>query len=164
MDIPAGTRFGRWQTVQDFNESITSATRLLCRCECGTEKAVRYANIRTGATQSCGCLKSEVTTARNTTHGTGYESYQYILWRRIKTKCLAPTSKDYQYYGGRGITMHTSWIHDFPAFAAYIDGALGPRPDGGSLDRVDNEGNYEPGNLRWATRSEQALNRRNRWR
>lgn len=86
----------------------------------------------------------------------GQKTPLYRTWVSIKTRCFNPNAANYQYYGGRGITMCDEWRDSFEAFAL----AVGPKPDGTSIDRIDNDGNYQPGNVRWATHSEQMRNRR----
>lgn len=92
---------------------------------------------------------------RAPTHGQR-QTPEYRAWRAMRYRCLVPTAHNYHYYGGRGITICDRWS-EFPAFLADMGQRPGPEY---SLDRKDNEGNYEPGNCRWATKSEQALNRR----
>jgi hypothetical protein len=137
----------------------------LVSCECDASRTfwVRASHLVSGRTKSCGCLKREVTAARNresVKHGK-YGTLLYRCWTHIVQRTTNPRNKAFPLYGGRGITLYPPWLHDPAAFIAYIEQVLGERPSAyHSLDRKDNNGNYEPGNLRWATSSEQARNRR----
>ena len=93
-----------------------------------------------------------------TKHGLSYHPL-YRRWQGMLQRCENPGHQAFKNYGGRGITVLAEW-HDVAVFIAWIEANLGPRPDGCTLDRVDNDGNYEPGNLRWATHSAQAANQR----
>ena len=112
--------------------------------------------MRTGNTKSCGCLKWELSKTRNLQHGMCRTS-EYNIWASMKQRCLNPRNAAYEYYGGRGIKPCDEWLSFIPYFAD-----TGSRPEGCSLNRIDNDGIYEPTNCSWADAKQQAHNRRPR--
>lgn len=149
-----GQRFGRL-VVLGYVGSVKRRTHWLCRCDCGKESVAAGGNLRSGITQSCGCLHSELLIRSNTTHGMAHRTPEYRSWTAMLTRCTNPNSPNYPNYGGRGISVCDRW-RSFENF--YAD--MGPRPDGCSVDRIDVNGNYEPDNCRWATKATQANNTR----
>lgn len=153
-----GQRFGRW-TVLRWDETKPRGGGLahywVCRCECGTVRSVRASQLRTGRSASCGCAGQEKNVQRLTKHGM-YGTPTYQCWQAMIRRTCNAGSHEWSRYGGRGITVHPDW-RDFEAFLR----DMGERPSPAfSLDRINNEGNYEPGNVRWATAREQQHNTR----
>lgn len=129
----------------------------LCACECGNFVKVYDCGLSQGTSKSCGCRQRKQAAEQMTKHGLYGCVHEYNSWIGIKQRCLNPKNHAYPRYGGRGISICSEWVNDFAAFYSHI----GPRPGAGySVDRINNNGNYEPGNVRWATRSEQSKNRR----
>ena len=127
-------------------------------CQCGTVKRVFLFNVTRGLSKSCGCHRSEVVTAMKITHGQsrrGQKTSEYAIWHSMVHRCTNPANPAWSNYGGRGITVCERW-RSFENF--YED--VGRRPDGLTLDRIDNSKGYEPGNTRWATQREQMRNMR----
>jgi hypothetical protein len=151
-------KFGRLTVVQRDNNDARGQAKWRCLCACGVVVVVYGVNLRKGHTKSCGCLHDEVRVSAKTTHG-GRDRPEYEIWSSMKKRCGNQNHHAYSRYGGRGIAVCVRWGADFAAFLADV----GPRPSPKhSLDRINNDGNYEPGNVRWATASEQAKNRRPR--
>lgn len=138
-----------------------------CLCECGNKTVVSGKSLRQGSTKSCGCLTKELRAKWNKEIWTGCRKFNsnkrhihYERWLGIRKRCLSPSHESYKYYGGKGVTIYKPWITDFKAFADYLQENLGDLPSPThTLDRINSNGNYEPGNLRWATKRVQRLNR-----
>lgn len=131
----------------------------ICECSCGNTTEKIGNNLRRGHVRSCGCISGQMRVESSGSHGKT-NHYLHKTWSGIKTRCFNSRDKSYKHYGGRGITMFEGWIDNFQAFYEYIINNLGERPNKHTLDRIDVEGNYEPGNIRWATSTIQSINRR----
>jgi hypothetical protein len=145
IDI-VGMRFGRLVAL-----GREAGSRALCRCDCGEEKSFSIGMLRSGRSGSCGCLRIDVIRQRCATHGMS-KSPEFTAYQNAKNRCRREKDPRYSQYGGRGIEFR------FETFAEFIE-HIGHRPDGTSLDRIDSNGHYERGNVRWATLKEQARNK-----
>jgi hypothetical protein len=147
-----GQKFGRLFVLEKV--TLSGQARFLCQCDCGKQKVVRGASLTYGQTTSCGCLNKERCRLRNTTHGMT-RTPEWNSFCGAKNRCQNRKCQDYLLYGGRGIEFRFSTFEEFYEH-------IGPRPKGMSLDRINNNGHYEIGNVRWATPQEQVRNTRSR--
>jgi hypothetical protein len=146
-----GQRFNHLVVLAYIDSHKTMGTRWLCQCDCGNTKVIARQSFIRGKAQTCGCLQiASVKTANGISRHELYDT-----WKTMIRRCDDSEYVDYKNYGGRGITVCVRW-YEFENFVADV----GERPEGLTLDRVDNDGNYEPSNCRWATASEQAQNSR----
>jgi hypothetical protein len=147
-----GQTFGRLTALEATPERRNGNVGWACRCECGKVVVVASGNLRSGNTKSCGCLQGDTIA----THGAsrhGVRAREYRTWKAMFTRCYNPNARYFSRYGGRGIRICERW-RDYADFLA----DMGPCPPGYTLERINNDGNYEPGNVRWATQAEQMRN------
>lgn len=162
--VCAGSVFGRLTVTEALRNESTGRFGWNCQCKCGGSAIATVSDLKSGKVRSCGCLRREVVSAKNKTHGhtsifrdeTGRRSRVYEVWKSMIRRCHAPSDKSYERYGARGIQVCDRWREDFLNFLA----DMGEPPLGMSIDREDNDGDYEPGNCKWATVEEQNNNTR----
>jgi len=153
----AGQKYGRLTVISEHGRSKNKNVLWLCKCDCGNTTVIPATIIRRGITISCGCFRDEMSSKRRKTHGYSYKD-EYLIWQGMKKRCLNKNCKAYPMYGGRGISICERW-NKFENFLA----DMGPRPSKDhSIDRKENDGNYEPTNCRWTIPTVQARNTRSR--
>ena len=150
-----GATFGRLSVIERVENTKAGKVRWKCLCLCGRFSVVIGAKLSGGWTKSCGCLQKEMARKANKTHGKA-KSREYSSWSGMIQRCTNNKRKAYPRYGGRGIKVCAEWLNSFESF--FED--MGERPKGRTLDRIDNEGDYEASNCKWSTAREQKLNQR----
>jgi hypothetical protein len=160
--VRIGRRIGRLTLVRQGYKTYGQKRRVRlivfeCVCSCGTKTFVRKDHLKSGATRSCGCLERESRGQSQKTHGEAYRrTAEYRCWGHMINRCLNPRNKAYRLYGGRGIKVCKEW-RSYSRFLA----VMGRRPSARhTLERIDNNDGYRPGNVKWATMAEQNLNKR----
>ncbi len=155
-----GFRSGRLVALEDAGAATDGRRLWRCRCDCGIEKIIYPNSLISGRSKSCGCYRSEVSGTIRLRHGdtkSGKRTTEIIAWRNMRDRCTNMRRIQWMNYGGRGITVCERWASSFQNFLD--DMGRKPTPKH-SIDRINNDGDYEPGNCRWATAKEQRHNRR----
>lgn len=151
-------KYGRWTLGEYVRKDKSNNKYYLCECDCGTEKVVRIDHLRSGKSKSCGCIKNEQIKALRSTHNLSGTRI-YNIWRNMVRRCNDNSAISFKYYGARGISVCEEWLLDVKTF---YDWAINNGyQENLTIERVNNDGNYEPSNCKWITHVEQQLNKRN---
>lgn len=166
-DIKIGGKYGRLTVLERVKEKRSGHTRTfyICKCECGNITKVRNDGITSGRARSCGCYARESRSERMLTHGMS-ETRFYKIWVGMRQRCYNEKDTGYKYYGGRGITVCDRWnkFENFydDMYESYLKHVKEHGEENTSIDRIDNNGNYEPSNCRWTNQTKQLINQRER--
>lgn len=150
--VELGACFGRWTVIDHPTKRPHVGIECIAQCDCGNVRLIPQHSLTSSNSRSCGCLKLEMLTTHGHTKG-DKQSPEFSVWRSMIKRCTVPTTVQFHRYGGRGISICERWML-FKNFLA----DMGPRVAGTSIDRINNDGNYEPANCRWATFEEQVNN------
>ena len=160
-----GQRFNKLTVIGEAGRAKNGSIIWACRCDCGTITSVRTTSLRNGATKSCGCFQKAQVKKSNLTHGMTQQKVNenripriYRTWANMKTRCNNPNTKYYNHWGGRGIKVCEEWAESFEAFFSWA--MANGYQDDLQIDRIDNDGDYEPGNCRWVDSDQNANNKR----
>lgn len=150
--VPVGTIFNKLTVLKMCEHTLNGRSRIICQCDCGNIKEFYTNSVKSGKTESCGCVPSATKHGQSTTK-------LYRVWAAMKKRCISPQCKAYKNYGGRGIMVCDEWMKDYTPFFNWAQS--NGYKEGLHLDRINNDGNYEPSNCRFITPERNLANRRN---
>lgn len=161
ISVSEGQRFGKLTVIREAERQY-GHRYILCQCDCGNQKTINLNSLIHGASNSCGCFRKEFIANKNFKHGFAYRENGlerlYRIWSGMKRRCFDSNFRDYNNYGGRGISVCNEWKENYSVFREWA--LSNGYSDKLTLDRIDNNGNYEPSNCRWTTIQIQSNNKR----